>query len=85
VCPLVCRPLLLILGQDSDEFAAEVGDVGDDAAPDQVKIGCGYLVSLSSGPLWWPRIAQPPHWCAHGCIRDRLYGREVTALEVAAL
>jgi hypothetical protein len=28
----VCPPLLL--GQGGDEFAAEIGDVGDDAAPD---------------------------------------------------
>jgi hypothetical protein len=33
---LVC-PSPLLLGQGGDELAAEGGDVGDDAAPDQVK------------------------------------------------
>jgi hypothetical protein len=30
---------LLLLGQRGDELAAEVGDVGDDAAPDEVESG----------------------------------------------
>jgi hypothetical protein len=33
VCSLVCR-LLLLVGERGDELAAEVRDVGDDAAPD---------------------------------------------------
>src|ERR671914_1458592 len=34
--PTSLRPLTLLLGQGGDEFAAEVGDVCDHAAPDQV-------------------------------------------------
>ena len=37
VYALVYRPLSLLLGDGGDEFAAEVGDVGDHAAPDQVR------------------------------------------------
>ena len=33
------RPSPLLLGQGGDELAAEGGDVGDDAAPDQVGSG----------------------------------------------
>jgi hypothetical protein len=36
-----------------DELAAEGRDARDHASPDQVKIGYGYLMSLSSGPLGW--------------------------------
>jgi hypothetical protein len=33
---LVYRLVCLLLGQGGDELAAEVGDVGDDAAPDKL-------------------------------------------------
>jgi len=38
------RPSSLLLGQGCDEFAAEVRDVGDDAAPDQVALAERRLV-----------------------------------------
>ncbi len=33
--------LPLFFGQGGDEFAAEIGDVGDHTAPDRVNTGCG--------------------------------------------
>jgi hypothetical protein len=46
------RPSSLFLGQGGDEFAAEVGDIGDDAAPDQVGGGQETLVDVSDGLLF---------------------------------
>jgi hypothetical protein len=45
--PAGVRPFPL-LGQRSDEFAAEVGDVGDHAAPDQVRSGLETLKYVSA-------------------------------------
>src|SRR5918997_1116220 len=43
--PTSLRPLTLLLGDGGDEFAAEVGDVGDHAAPDQVAFAERRLVN----------------------------------------
>jgi hypothetical protein len=51
------RPLSLLLGQGGDEFAAEVGDVGDHAAPDRVESGretTGYVSDDLLGGLEGP-------------------------------
>jgi hypothetical protein len=48
--PAGVRPFPL-LGQRSDEFAAEVGDVGDHAAPDRVGSSRRTLEGVSGGPL----------------------------------
>jgi hypothetical protein len=51
------RPLSLLLGQGGDEFAAEVGDVGDHAAPDRVESGRetrGYISDDLLGGLEGP-------------------------------
>jgi hypothetical protein len=42
---------ILLLGEGSDEFAAEVGDVWDHAAPDQVGGGRQTLEHVSDGRL----------------------------------
>jgi len=47
--PLVYRLVCLFPGQGGDEFAAKVGDVGDDAAPDQVGSGRETLVDVPAG------------------------------------
>jgi hypothetical protein len=39
VAELLTVHLVLLPGQGGDELAAEVGDVGDHAAPDQVRSG----------------------------------------------
>ncbi len=39
-----CGAPLLLVGEGGDQFAAEVRDVGDDAAPDQVPVSEGRLV-----------------------------------------
>ncbi len=41
---------LLLLGQGGDEFAAEVGDVGDQAAPDHVEQGRETAGDVSERP-----------------------------------
>ena len=59
------RPLSLLLGQGGDEFAAEVGDVGDHAAPDRVESGretTGYVSDDLLGGLEEPLAFG---WC--GC------------------
>src|SRR5919107_2428256 len=46
------RPSPLLLGQGGDELAAEGGDVGDDAAPDQVALAeCGLVDPGRAGVL----------------------------------
>jgi hypothetical protein len=47
------RPSSLLLGQGSDEFAAELGDVGDHAAPDRVGSGRETLEQVFAGLLRW--------------------------------
>ena len=47
------RPLSLLLGQGGDEFAAEVGDVGDHATPDQVRGNRKKLEQVFAGLLGW--------------------------------
>jgi hypothetical protein len=53
-------PLTLLLGQGGDEFAAEIGDVGDHTAPDRVgglrEGGRTSSTGFSSGSFW---IAPP--------------------------
>ena len=47
----------LLLGQGDDEFAAEVGDVGDHVAPDRVESGretTGYVSDVLLGGLEGP-------------------------------
>src|SRR5215211_3798332 len=59
------RPLSLLLSQCGDEFAAEVGDVGDHAAPDRVESGRetrGYVSDDLLGGLEGPLAFG---WC--GC------------------
>jgi hypothetical protein len=51
------RPASLLLGQGGDELAAEVGDVWDHAAPDQVGGGRKTLVDVSKVVLGRPRRA----------------------------
>ena len=51
-----CGALLLPLGERGDELAAEVGDVGDDAAPDQVECALetsGHASVKAVTKLWW--------------------------------
>jgi hypothetical protein len=50
VCRLVCGPTLPF-SEGSDELAAEGQDVGDDAAPDQVKSGPETSGSVPDGFL----------------------------------
>jgi hypothetical protein len=47
----------LLIGEGGDEFAAEVGDVRDHAAPDQVKRGRETLAYVSDSHLGRPRMA----------------------------
>src|SRR5919106_6924067 len=61
-CVCECASLL---SQGGDELAAEVGDVGDHAAPDRVESGretTGYVSNDRLGGLEWP---QAFGWC--GC------------------
>ena len=51
VCPLVYRPLPPILGQGGAEFAAEIGEIGEIAVPDQVRSGRETLKYVSEIPL----------------------------------
>ena len=44
-------PSPLLLGQSGDELTAEGGDVGDDAAPDQVRVDRETVVDVFTGPL----------------------------------
>jgi hypothetical protein len=63
------RASSLLLGQDGDEFAAEVGDVGDHTAPDQVKRGLGTSDHVSESLLGRPRIAPLSRLvCSQVCI-----------------
>ena len=48
--PLLC----LLLGECGDELAAEVGDIGDDAAPDRVENSRGASGHVSEDP---PQVA----------------------------
>ena len=47
---MVCRSPLLF-GESGDELAAEGKDIWDHAAPDRVKWGYGWLVSLHHSSL----------------------------------
>ena len=51
------RPSSLLLVQGDDEFAAEVGDVGDHAAPDRVERGRETLEYVYDGSLDRPQMA----------------------------
>ena len=55
--PTGVSPSSLLLSQGGDEFAAEVGDVGDDAAPDQVGDGRETLKDVSKVPFGRARRA----------------------------
>src|SRR5215213_1109761 len=66
-CTDWCVSPPLLLGQGGDEFAAEVGNVGDHAAPDQVK-------SSHRSHKWSPEVVShalkchlSPGWCGCWC------------------
>src|SRR5215212_203950 len=52
-CTDWCVSPPLPLGQGGDEFAAEVGNVGDHAAPDQVRSDREKLEQVFAGLLGW--------------------------------
>jgi hypothetical protein len=65
------RPLSLLLGQGGDEFAAEVGDVGDHAAPDQVRGNREKLEQVFAGLLGWDINRSPSSTgVLMGVVRD---------------
>jgi hypothetical protein len=51
-CARWCGVRPLLFGERGDELAAEVRDVGDDAAPDQVRGGREAPDFVSEGPRW---------------------------------
>ena len=53
------RTFSLLLGQGGDELAAEIGDVGDDAAPDQVKGGVQASRTCIRGPSRGMQLGSP--------------------------
>ena len=53
--------------QGADEFAAEVGDVGNHAAPDQVRCDWRRWNTCPTASSCKARRASSPGWCAHGC------------------
>ena len=76
MCLPACVSVPLPLGQGGDEFAAEVGDVGDHAAPDRVGSSRRTLEGVSGGA---PRAAQKaalcPGWFGRWCgMRNPLVG-----------
>jgi hypothetical protein len=76
------RPLSLLLGQGGDEFAAEVGD---HAAPDQVRDGREFQARLRRTPRVGHEWVPSPGWCTHGCGADaREEAVQVPAVAVVA-
>jgi hypothetical protein len=74
------RPLSLLLGQGSNEFAAEVGDVGDHAAPDRVGSGQETQECVSDGHLGGSRkTSHFPAGVLAGVARDTREGESIRA------
>jgi hypothetical protein len=53
-------PSALLVGQGGHEFTAEVGNVGDHPAPDQVNMGYGYPEHVSEGHPQVASNGSPP-------------------------
>ena len=65
-CTRWCAKSYLLPGQGGDEFAAEVGDVWDHLAPDQVGVDRETLKYIPKGFSSGLESLCVPGWCAHG-------------------